>query len=70
MDVGRAIFLNSKQFDFLGDNLKAVRASATVENASESDFNVKAAEKQFRHVSSFITNVVLLDPSLEEGKWE
>lgn len=50
MDVGRSIFLNSKHFDFLEDNLKAVRASATVENVMESDWKVRDAEKQFSKV--------------------
>lgn len=50
MDVGRAIFLNPKQFDFLGNNMKALRASATIENVSENDWNVRDSEKQFKKV--------------------
>jgi len=50
LDVGRATFLNPKQFNFLEKNLQALRESSVPSEAKEEQFNMELVEKAFRKI--------------------
>ncbi|VDM38424.1 unnamed protein product [Toxocara canis] len=50
MDVCRCTFMNSKQFDFLANNLHVLRAQVVPKNALESEWNLRRSEKAYRKV--------------------
>ena len=50
LDVGRATFLNPKQFTFLEKNLRALRESSVPSEAKEEQFSMEVVEKAFRKI--------------------
>ena len=50
MDVCKCTFMNSKEFEFLSNNLPALRASVVPEGVRESDWNLGKSERAYKKV--------------------
>lgn len=50
MDVCKSTFMNSKQFDFLADNMQVLRSLVPPVDYDEDDWGVKKCEKAYKKV--------------------
>ncbi|KAK5964405.1 DNA-directed RNA polymerase subunit [Trichostrongylus colubriformis] len=53
LDVSKSTYINPKTFPFLKDNLDAVIRCSKPEEARDYDYNVEAAEKQYRKIEKW-----------------
>ncbi|KIH42537.1 hypothetical protein ANCDUO_27478 [Ancylostoma duodenale] len=59
LDVIKASYVNPKTFPFLKDNLDAVIHCSKPDEVRDSEFNVEAAEKQYRKVRDHFSSYFL-----------
>lgn len=53
MDVCKSTFMNTKQFDFLVDNMQVLRSRVVPTNVDENDWGLKKCEKAYKKVVFF-----------------
>lgn len=50
MDVCKSTFMNSKQFDFLADNMQVLRSRILPVDYNEDEWDLKKCEKAYKKV--------------------
>uniref|UniRef100_A0A158Q757 DNA-directed RNA polymerase subunit n=1 Tax=Elaeophora elaphi TaxID=1147741 RepID=A0A158Q757_9BILA len=53
MDVCKSTFMNSKQFDFLADNMQVLRSSVLPVDYNEDDWDLKKCEKAYKKIKKW-----------------